>query len=295
MTDIKNVTVAGAGVLGTQIAYQAAFAGFNVTSWDISDDALEEAKKRFDRLDANYLRDVEGTTEEDTKAAQSRLTLTSDLEEAAKDADLIIEAVPEKLDIKKDFWGKVAKAAPEKTIFTTNTSTLLPSDFRDATGRPEKFLAFHFANKLWNFRIAEVMPHDGTDEEATNTVFEYAKEMQMDPMLLKREQPGYILNTLLVPLLEAAQTLWITDVADPEDIDKNWKTATGSPQGPFESMDVIGLRTVSTIALTRENENVKKFGEYVMENMVEKGKVGVESNEGFFRYDDDGNRIDDDK
>lgn len=295
MTDIKNVTVAGAGVLGTQIAYQAAFAGFNVTSWDISDDALEEAKKRFDRLDANYLRDVEGTTEEDTKAAQSRLTLTSDLEEAVKDADLIIEAVPEKLDIKKDFWGKVAKAAPEKTIFTTNTSTLLPSDFRDATGRPEKFLAFHFANKLWNFRIAEVMPHDGTDEEATNTVFEYAKEMQMDPMRLKREQPGYILNTLLVPLLEAAQTLWITDVADPEDIDKNWKTATGSPQGPFESMDVIGLRTVSTIALTRENENVKKFGKYVMENMVEKGKVGVESNEGFFRYDDDGNRIDDDK
>lgn len=295
MTDIKNVTVAGAGVLGTQIAYQAAFAGFNVTSWDISDDALEEAKKRFDRLDANYLRDVEGTTEEDTKAAQSRLTLTSDLEEAVKDADLIIEAVPEKLDIKKDFWGKVAKAAPEKTIFTTNTSTLLPSDFRDATGRPEKFLAFHFANKLWNFRIAEVMPHDGTDEEATNAVFEYAKEMQMDPMRLKREQPGYILNTLLVPLLEAAQTLWITDVADPEDIDKNWKTATGSPQGPFESMDVIGLRTVSTIALTKENENVKKFGEYVMENMVEKGKVGVESNEGFFRYDDDGNRIDDDK
>lgn len=295
MTNIKNVTVAGAGVLGTQIAYQSAFAGFNVTSWDISDDALEEAKKRFDRLDANYLRDVEGTTEEDTKAAQSRLTLTSDLEEAVKDADLIIEAVPEKLDIKKDFWGKVAKAAPEKTIFTTNTSTLLPSDFRDATGRPEKFLAFHFANRLWNFRIAEVMPHDGTDEEATNTVFEYAKEMQMDPMRLKREQPGYILNTLLVPLLEAAQTLWITDVADPEDIDKNWKTATGSPKGPFESMDVIGLRTVSTIALTKENENIKKFGEYVMENMVEKGKVGVESNEGFFRYDDDGNRIDDDK
>lgn len=292
MTDIKNVTVAGAGVLGTQIAYQAAFAGFNVTSWDISDDALEEAKKRFDRLDAAYKRDVEGTTDEDTQGARDRLTLTSDLEEAVQDADLIIEAVPEKIDIKKDFWGKVADAAPEKTIFTTNTSTLLPSDFRDATGRPEKFLALHFANRVWSMRIAEVMPHDGTDEEVTKTVFEYAKEMQMEPMRLKREQPGYIMNSLLVPLLEASQKLWITDVAEPADIDKNWKMATGAPLGPFQAMDLIGLRTVSTIAMTKKDENVKKFGKYVMENLVEKGKVGYESNEGFFRYDDDGNRLD---
>ena len=207
MTDIKNVTVLGAGVLGAQIAYQAAFAGKNVVSYDINDDALAAAKDRFDKLDKTYAAGVEGATEERIKETRERLSQSSDLAEAVSDADLVIEAVPERLDLKKDIWSTVGKAAPEKTIFTTNTSTLTPSDFREATGREERFLALHFANKLVTRRTAEIMPTDKTDEDVRKTVVEYAREMEMIPVELNHEQPGYILNSLLIPYLEAAQKL----------------------------------------------------------------------------------------
>ena len=135
-------------MLGAQIAYQSAYAGFNVVSYDINDDALEAARKRFERLDKDYKRDLDDATDEKIAETHERLSQSKDLEEAVSEADLVIEAVPEKLELKREVWSTVGKAAPEHTIFTTNTSTLLPSDFADASGREDKFLALHFANRL---------------------------------------------------------------------------------------------------------------------------------------------------
>lgn len=283
----------GADVLGAQIAYQSAYAGFNVVSYDINDDALEAARKRFERLDKDYKRDLDDATDEKIAETHERLSQSKDLEEAVSEADLVIEAVPEKLELKREVWSTVGKAAPEHTIFTSNTSTLLPSSFADASGAPERFLSFHFANRLWVQRLAEIMPTEKTDEKIRQTVVDYANEMQMWPSELKKEHAGYIQNSLLVPFLEAAQRLWLNGIAEPKEIDRTWRNCTGNGAGPFEGMDIVGLRTASTIAKSKDDPELVSFGEKVERELIDNGKFGVESGEGFFRYDEDGKRIDD--
>ncbi|MDS8854797.1 3-hydroxyacyl-CoA dehydrogenase NAD-binding domain-containing protein, partial [Streptococcus pneumoniae] len=138
--DFKNVTVAGSGVLGSQIAFQSAYHGFDVAVYDINEQALTRAKERFEVLKKHFKRDLKATDEQ-LDAAYGRLSFHTDLGESVENADLMIEAVPEVLDIKKDFYTNLAKVAPEQTVFATNTSTMLPSTFAEYTGRPEKFLA----------------------------------------------------------------------------------------------------------------------------------------------------------
>ena len=228
----KNITIAGSGVLGSQIAFQTAFKGFNVSVYDINDEALERAKDRITNLKPYYKEDI-GATEEDLNTAYARISFHSDLSAAVSEADLVIEAIPEVVQIKTDFYTELGKVAPNKTIFATNSSTLLPSQFAEATGRPKKFLALHFANEIWKNNTAEIMKHPGTDSEVFDEVIDFAKAIGMVPLPLHKEQPGYILNSLLVPLLDAAQMLLLKGVADTETIDKTWMVANRSASWPF--------------------------------------------------------------
>ncbi|MDN8579551.1 3-hydroxyacyl-CoA dehydrogenase [Corynebacterium bovis] len=291
-TTISSVTVLGAGVLGAQIAFQAAYAGFDVVSYDINDDALAAARDRFDRTEGYYRREVDGADDSTLAAARERLTQSADLAAAVSAADLVIEAVPETLDLKREVWGSVGDAAPEGAVFTTNTSTLRPSDFAGASGREERFLALHFANHIWTNRTAEVMPTPATDGGVFDTVVQFARDMGMEPVVLKKEQPGYVLNSLLVPFLEAGQRLWADDVADPHEIDRDWRMSTGSPMGPFQGMDVIGLRTVHQIAEEHADETgddlLREAARRLQEEYLDKGLTGQESGQGFYRYTDDG-------
>ncbi|AWI11095.1 3-hydroxyacyl-CoA dehydrogenase [Caldifermentibacillus hisashii] len=283
----KNITVAGSGVLGSQIAYQTAFHGFQVSVYDINDEALELAKERIKKLKPRYQEDLKATQEE-VDAAYDRLSFYSDLAEAVKDADLVIEAVPERVEIKVDFYKKLAAVAPDKTVFVTNSSTLLPSQFAEATGRPEKFLALHFANEIWKNNTAEVMKHPGTDMQYFDQIIEFAKAIGMVALPLYKEQPGYILNSLLVPFLEAAQMLLVKEVSDPETIDKTWMIATGAPLGPFAILDVVGIRTAYNITLAKAeatgNEEFMKLAELLKREYIDKGKLGRETGEGFYKY-----------
>lgn len=283
----KNITVAGSGVLGSQIAYQTAFHGFQVSVYDINDEALELAKERIKKLKPRYQEDLKATQEE-VDAAYDRLSFYSDLAEAVKDADLVIEAVPERVGIKVDFYKKLAAVAPDKTVFVTNSSTLLPSQFAEATGRPEKFLALHFANEIWKNNTAEVMKHPGTDMQYFDQIIEFAKAIGMVALPLYKEQPGYILNSLLVPFLEAAQMLLVKEVSDPETIDKTWMIATGAPLGPFAILDVVGIRTAYNITLAKAeatgNEEFMKLAELLKREYIDKGKLGRETGEGFYKY-----------
>ncbi|QNL49846.1 3-hydroxyacyl-CoA dehydrogenase [Olivibacter sp. SDN3] len=283
----KNITVAGSGVLGYQIAFQTAFHGFNVTVYDINDEVLDKAKTKFDVLAAAFKRDLAATDGQlaDTK---TRLAYKSDLVEAVKDADLLIEAVPESPEIKIGFYEKLAKVAPEKTIFATNSSTLLPSQFAQSTGRPEKFLALHFANNIWINNTAEIMGHPGTDKEIFDDLVEFAKAIGMIALPLHKEQPGYILNSLLVPFLGAAINLLVTDVADVQTIDKTWMVATGAPVGPFAALDVVGITTaynINKLAAEKTQDPLRlKALEYLKEHFIDKGKLGVSTGEGFYQY-----------
>ena len=243
LMNYKNITVAGSGVLGYQIAFQTAFHGFNVTVYDINDEVLEKAKGKFEIMSSAFKSDL-NASQQQLEDTYQKLRYSSNLEEAVKDADLLIEAVPENPQIKIGFYEQLAKVAPAKTVFATNSSTLLPSQFASSTGRPEKFVALHFANEIWKHNTAEIMGHPTTSHKVFNDVVEFAKRIGMLPLPLHKEQPGYILNSLLVPLIGAALDLYVNEVADVETIDKTWMVATGAPVGPFGILDVVPLNHI---------------------------------------------------
>lgn len=283
----KNITVAGSGVLGSQIAFQSAYKGFEVAVYDINEEAIGKSKERMMKLKENYKNDLKAT-DADVDSAYGRLTFHTDLSEAVKQADLVIEAIPEVLKIKTEFYRKLGEVAPEKTVFVTNSSTLLPSQFAEATGRPEKFLALHFANTIWVNNTAEVMKHPGTDMKYFDEVIGFAKAIGMVALPLYKEQPGYILNSLLVPFLEAAELLLVKEVADVQTVDKTWMIATGAPLGPFAILDVVGIRTAHNIvqakAAATGKEEYVKLAEMLQAEYLDKGKIGRESGEGFYKY-----------
>ena len=282
--NFKNVTIAGSGVLGSQIAFQSAFFGFNVNVYDINDGAIEAAKTRMESLKATYSEYFNDA--EKAEKAFANLTYYTDLAQAVKDADIIVEAVPERIEIKQSFYENLGKVAPEKTVFASNSSTLLPSQFAQFTGRPEKFLALHFANSIWQNNTAEVMGHPGTEEQYVEQVADFARAINMIPFVLKKEQPGYILNTLLVPFLSAAMELWVKDIADPQTIDKNWMISTGAPRGPFAIYDIVGMETPYNLNLMRaEKDPAAKFvAEKIKREMIDQGKMGISTGEGFYKY-----------
>lgn len=215
----------------------------------------------------------------------ARIRTSSDLADAVRDADIIIEAVPERLDIKQQTWEQVAAVAPEKTVFCTNSSTLLPSDIAPFTGRPEKFLALHFANEVWAKNTGEVMGHPGTDPEVFEQVAQFAEEIGMVPIRIHKEQPGYVLNSLLVPFLNAGAALFVKGVASPEDIDRTWKIATGSPTGPFEIYDVVGMTTPYNLGKDSADPVQREFAEILKRDYIDKGYLGKGSGRGFYTYE----------
>src|ERR1700741_4992909 len=226
--DIGKVTVLGTGVLGSQIAFQCAYFGFDATAYDIGDDILAKARARFGDLAETYKREVTGADDDTVAAAQARIRLSSDLADAFGEADLVIEAIPEVLDIKRDTYTELSRVAPEKSIFATNSSTLLPSDLKAFTGRPPRFLALHFANDLWKFNIAEVMGTVETDPAVFDSIVGFAGAIGMVPISIRKEKAGYVLTSLLVPLLKAAGELAADDYANPADVDKVWRIATAA-------------------------------------------------------------------
>ncbi|WP_089605578.1 3-hydroxyacyl-CoA dehydrogenase [Acinetobacter piscicola] len=283
--NFKNVTVAGSGVLGYQIAFQTAFHGFKVTVYDINDDVLNKAKVKFFELAECYKHDL-NASQEQLDNAFNNLSYQSNLAEAVKDADLLIEAVPEDPSIKQDFYQKLSQVAPEKTIFATNTSTLLPSQFAEFTGRPEKFLALHFANMIWVNNMAEIMGHASTDREVFDDLVEFAKAINMLPLPIYKEQPGHILNSMLVPYCISALELWVKEVSDPETIDKTWMKSFGSPKGPFAILDIIGINTVYNVAKLNIDTSplMARIAERLQTEFIDQGHLGMPTGKGFYSY-----------
>ncbi len=284
---IKNVTIAGAGVLGSQIAWQTAFKGFNVTVYDAFEKGIKNCKTYHNRYAKLFL-SSKGATKNEVENTVSRITYTTNLKKAVQDADLISESVPENLEIKKAFYTDLAKLAPEKTIFTSNSSTMLPSYYATETGRPEKFMALHFSNPVWDANIAEVMKHAGTGQQYFDIVTTFAKDIGMIPIPIHKEQPGYVLNSLLVPFLSAAQNLWFNEVSDFKSIDKTWMISTGAKSGPFGILDLVGMETVYNITLMdakrTNNPTLFKRAEKIKSEFINKGRMGISSGRGFYTY-----------
>jgi 3-hydroxyacyl-CoA dehydrogenase len=287
--EIKNVLIVGTGTLGSQIGFQCAMYGFRTTMYDTKSDALETCKQRHQRIGEKVKAQI-GKTDDEVAATHANLSYTTDLATAASDCDLVSESVPEDPELKRQVFAQLHEACPGHTIFTTNSSTLLPSEIADGTGRPERFLALHFANQIWVNNIGEVMRHPGTDREVFERVLTFAAEIGMVPIRLEKEWSGYVLNAMLVPLLTAAQSLVSNGIATPEDVDRTWMISTKTPAGPFATIDVIGLQTayaIGDLLATKTGDPLfRKNADYLKENYLDKGKIGVNSGEGFYTYPD---------
>ena len=312
---MKNIVVAGGGVLGSQIAFQAAYCGFNVTIWLRSEGSIARTQPKLDRLRETYAQAIrlmaapEGQTpanwcrgladyetfDMDACLAQAEkayagIRLELDMAKAVQDADLVIESMAENADDKIAFYQKLAPLLPEKTVLVTNSSTLLPSKFAKYTGRPEKYLSLHFANSIWKNNTAEIMAQSKTDPKYFEEIMEFARQIRMIPLPVRKEKSGYLLNSMLVPLLFSGMDLYVNGISDPESIDKAWTLGTGAPKGPFQILDTVGLTTAYNIVkmYLKIPSFLAPYNFKGMEKMLKKyideGKLGMSAGEGFYKY-----------
>lgn len=292
---IQKVVVNGAsGVLGSQIALQTAVGGCDVVAYCMNDKEVAKAKDKMAQHAKHYDKEsAKGFTTAQAEKAIQDITFTTDLKEAVKDADLIIEAIVEDLEIKKSVFRELASMEiPKKTIFVTNSSSLRPSDFMKETGRTDRFLALHYMNRIWNHNVAEVMPTSETSEDVVKEVYDFAARVGMDPVLIKKEKPGYIMNSLLIPFLDRGQYYWGLGEATPWDVDRAWMKATGSPRGPFGTLDVIGFETplhigqqrVAAGGLPQSDIKSREYVHQFLVDMIAMERFGVLTGEGFYHH-----------
>jgi 3-hydroxyacyl-CoA dehydrogenase len=285
----EKITTAGAGTMGSQVAWQMAVHGKRVTVYDAIPAGLEKGKAFHQEYAGLFLKQ-RGATQEQIDDTFARLTYTTDLSAAVADADLISESVPESPAIKESFWREASRHAPERTVFTTNTSTLAPSALVAFVDRPQKFLALHFAIGVWDANIGEVMGHPGTDPDVFERLLTFAAEIGLVPIPIRKEQSGYIVNSLLVPWCTAALDLLVRGVSDVQSIDRTWMITLQSAIGPFGMMDRMGLGVVHHVAAllgeTPGNTGALESARYLDEQFLQNGHVGVASGRGFYRYPD---------
>lgn len=313
---MKNIVIMGGGVLGSQIAFQTAFCDYNVIVWLRSEGSIERTKAKLELVKNSYIDAINlmampegksfnnwcrGIADADNfnkdelinkvMGLSDKIKLELDMKKALEDADLVIESMAEDFEAKKDLYLKMAPLLPEKTIVVTNSSTMLPSKLAKYTGRPDKFLALHFANSIWKNNTAEVMMHPKTEEKYFNEVMEFAKSIRMIALPLKKEKSGYLLNSMLIPLLFSGMDLYVNGVSDFESIDKAWLLGTGAPKGPFQILDTVGLETAYNIVEMYLKipsflapYNFKGMAK-VLKEYIDAGKLGKASGEGFYKYD----------
>lgn len=284
---IRRVLIIGAGTMGQQIGWQCAAFGHDVVLYDISAALLEDALHKIDGYAAHVA--AQGLAPAELcAAARQRITATTDPQRAAQDVDLVSESVPEDPKLKGKVFGQFNSLCPPRTIFTTNTSTLLPSQFAKASGRPQQLLALHFHQPVWSANIVDVMPHKATDPQVTERVVAFAHSIGQIPIQLQHESSGYVFNAMFSAVNREALTLAANGVASVEDIDRAWMGIMKMPLGPFGMMDLVGLDTVWHISDYWARRafflrQLKKNADFVRQ-YVQRGWLGIKSGRGFYSY-----------
>jgi len=281
LKDINKVLVLGAGTLGLRVGLQSAISGFETTIYDINEKAFESAAKIQESI-LNMLIKNGKLSKDEAEAAKARLTFTTDAEAAADDADFLNESVTENLELKRQVWAQFGALCPEKTLFTSNTSYLLPSQIAESTGRPERFCNFHF-HDVFYANVVDIMPHDTTAAWIKDFLFEMGRKLNQTPVFVKKENPGYIFNFMLMSLIGAAGALKTMDVGSIEDIDRSWMGNFKMDMGPFGVLDTVGLDTAWHITSAQLDKKSQAFGA-LLKTYIDQGKLGVKTGEGFYQY-----------
>ena len=283
--DVKNVCVVGAGNMGHQIALQCALSGFKTISTDVVPAVLEKAQKFVD----NYLpgRVQKGKmTEEEASAVRSRISFTTDLSDAAKDADVVIEAVLERIDLKRKIFADLDKIAPEGAILATNSSFIVSSRIADATRRPDRVCNLHFFNPALVMKLVEVVQGPHVSDETAKCMMDFCLKIDKIPVHVKKEVDGFILNRIFSAIHKEAFWMLEMGVASYEDIDKACVYGAGHPMGPFRLLDLTGIDLAYDIGMSHFYE-LGDPADLPVPTIVKKyteGKFGQKTGEGFYSY-----------
>ncbi len=282
-----TVAVLGTGVLGSQIVMQAAWHGKEVYAYDPFPAALDKLPLRWAWIRQGYEQHFTDFTDERWQEALDRIHPTSDLALAGSRADIVLEAVPERLDVKRETWQAVSELIPADALLASNTSQLLPSEIAPATGRSEHFVAMHYANRIWSHPLTEVMGTPTTDPRYIKGALQFAEETGTYPFFINTEIRGGLFNTLNFPWIYSAASLYMRGVGTPAEIDQAWVIGTGAGLGPFAILDGISFRLGAYLAKMDPRPGVREFAERLTEATYA-GVSGVADGQGFYLYDDAG-------
>ncbi|WP_270182219.1 3-hydroxyacyl-CoA dehydrogenase family protein [Alkalihalobacillus sp. CinArs1] len=284
-SEIRNITVLGAGSMGHQIGMLCALGGYNTTIQDINEEALKGAREKLEDIMTKWVKKGK-ITEENVQAAMSRLHFTTSLEEAAVRADFIIEAIVEKLDAKRDVFQKIDEYASPDVILATNSSTIVNSLLASVTNRKDKVVNMHFFFPPLVMDCVEVVMSEETSEETARVTMELCERINRTGVLLRKEISGFVANRILGALQKEAMNLYEEGIADFEDIDLICRKALKHPIGPFELMDLSGIDVGYYVMQQRYSEtgNPEDKPPKFIEEKVKAGTLGRKTGRGFYDY-----------
>ena len=290
VSGIKNIFVVGAGLMGSGITQVCAQSGYSVYMCDISKDALDRAMKNIHWSVSKFKE--KGKLTEPVETIIQRINPVTSYDAAAQ-ADLVIEAIFEKLDLKKEVFEKIDKIAPKETIIATNTSAISVTELAAVTNRREKVLGLHFFSPVPMMQAVEVVKAMTTSEETFKFGEEFVRTLGKEPILVKKDIPGFIINRINFPSTMEAMRLVEAGICTVEDIDKGLKLAAGRKMGIFETGDMVGLDVThgALMAIYEETKDPKWYPPEILRRKVRLGHLGRKTRRGWYIYDEDGNKI----
>lgn len=280
-----NIAVVGAGFMGTQISLQCAFHGYPVWIIDKLPQALEQAAQNHVRELDRRIQAGKATAEE-KRDTLARIRYVRDLKEGAAHADLVIEAVPERLEMKREVFAELDRICPEHTILATNSSSMRISLIEDVTSRLDRVLNAHFVPVVWQRPMVELMVGTKTSLETMERMRQFAYSIGITPLMVFKESTGFLWNRVWRAIKKEVMKIADKDIASHEDIDRAWMIFTGMPVGPFGFMDMTGLDVIRDIEMVyyRESGDESDAPPRILLDKIEKGEMGVKTGRGFYTY-----------
>lgn len=276
--EIEKVGIVGAGTMGEEIGKSVASHGYEISVYDVDSENLEDAKEKISQA----------VKKEIGEEKLDELSFHTNLSNALEDTDLVIEVVPENLELKKKIFSQIDENAPSDAIIATNSSSIPVSKIEDAVERKDKVLNIHFYLPIEQRPMADIMKGSETSDETFEKGEKWVESLDCKPLLVRKESFGFVFNRIWHVIKRECLEIWSEGIATIEDVDEAWKIFTGMDIGPFGAMDAVGLDVVYDIEMSYYNEtgDPKNKPPEKLKEKVENGELGMKSGNGFYNWEE---------